>query len=118
MNKKTIDSSVAKRRLIVTAVALSLSSGWAAADSSKDAVLAGRVRFNDQCSHCHSTDGASPVRERDLRRLRVRYAAEWRATAEATIKSGRLEYGMPSWNGILGEPEIEQILGFLATVQK
>jgi polar amino acid transport system substrate-binding protein len=84
---------------------------------SADAQL-GRVRFNDQCSHCHGSDGASPIRERDVRRLKMRYDAKWLETATATIKNGRSDLGMPPWKDILKEPEIQQVLSFLETVQK
>ena len=82
------------------------------------AALLGRVRFNDQCSHCHGSDGASPIRERDVRRLKMRYDAKWVETATATIKNGRADQGMPPWKDILKEPEIQQLLSFLETVQK
>lgn len=78
----------------------------------------GRVRFNDQCSHCHGTDGASPLRERDLRRIKLRYDAKWMDTALTTIKNGRTELGMPPWKDILAEAEIQQLLSFLETQQK
>jgi polar amino acid transport system substrate-binding protein len=78
----------------------------------------GRVRFNDQCSHCHGTDGASPLRERDLRRIKLRYDAKWMDTALTTIKNGRAELGMPPWKDILAEAEIQQLLSFLETQQK
>ena len=78
----------------------------------------GRVRFNDQCSHCHGSDGASPIRERDVRRLKMRYDAKWRDTALTTIKNGRNDLGMPPWKEILKEPEINQLLSFIETVQK
>ncbi len=84
---------------------------------SADAQL-GRVRFNDQCSHCHGTDAASPIRERDVRRLKMRYDAKWLETATTTIKNGRSDAGMPPWKDILKEPEIQQLLSFLETVQK
>lgn len=80
--------------------------------------LLGRVRFNDQCSHCHGTDGASPIRERDVRRLKMRYDAKWVETATGTIKNGRSDLGMPPWKDMLKEPEIQQLLSFLETVQK
>jgi polar amino acid transport system substrate-binding protein len=80
--------------------------------------LLGRVRFNDQCSHCHGSDGASPIRERDVRRLKMRYDAKWVETATATIKNGRADLGMPPWKDMLKEPEIQQLLSFLETVQK
>lgn len=78
----------------------------------------GRVRFNDQCAHCHAPDGASPVRERDLRRLKMRYDAKWRETATTTIKNGRPDAGMPPWKDVLKDPDIEQLLSFLDAVQK
>jgi polar amino acid transport system substrate-binding protein len=84
---------------------------------SPDALL-GRVRFNDQCSHCHGSDGASPIRERDVRRLKMRYDAKWVETATTTIKNGRADLGMPPWKDMLKEPEIQQLLSFLETVQK
>ncbi len=82
------------------------------------AALLGRVRFNDQCSHCHGSDGASPVRERDVRRLKMRYDAKWQEMATTTIKNGRPDQGMPPWKDMLKEPEIQQLLSFLETVQK
>ena len=84
---------------------------------SQEALL-GRVRFNDQCSHCHGADGASPIRERDVRRLKMRYDAKWVEAATTTIKNGRADLGMPPWKDTLKEPEIQQLLSFLETVQK
>ena len=78
----------------------------------------GRVRFNDQCAHCHGADGASPIRERDLRRLKMRYDDKWPDSATTTIKNGRNDLGMPPWKDILKDPDIAQILSFLETVQK
>ena len=80
--------------------------------------LLGRVRFNDQCSHCHGADGASPIRERDVRRLKMRYDGKWVEAATATIKNGRADLGMPPWKDMLKEPEIQQLISFLETVQK
>ena len=84
---------------------------------SADAQL-GRVRFNDQCSHCHGSDAASPIRERDVRRLKMRYDTKWLETATTTIKNGRSDLGMPPWKEILKDPEIQQLLSYLETVQK
>ena len=78
----------------------------------------GRVRFNDQCAHCHGADGASAIRERDLRRLKMRYDDKWPDSATTTIKNGRNDLGMPPWKDILKDPDIAQILSFLETVQK
>ena len=79
---------------------------------------AGRVMFNDKCSHCHGTDGFSPVRERDVRYLKARYSDKWVDTAAVTIKNGRPDAGMPVWKEILKEPELQQILSFLTSIQK
>jgi polar amino acid transport system substrate-binding protein len=78
----------------------------------------GRVRFNDQCSHCHGQDGYSAVRERDLRRLKMRYDAKWEESALNTIRDGRVDAGMPTWKNILKEGEINELLAFLVTIQR
>ena len=74
--------------------------------------------FNNKCSHCHGANGASPVQERDLRKLTIRYKDEWKDVAFTTITKGRPDYGMPSWNGIIPDEEIKSLIDFLATVQK
>ena len=91
----------------------------AAAEAPTDPqIMAGRVRFNDQCSHCHGSDGFSPVIERDVRRLKLRYDAKWQENALTTIRNGRPDAGMPTWKGVLSETEIAQLMGFLGTIQK
>jgi polar amino acid transport system substrate-binding protein len=82
------------------------------------AITAGRVRFNDQCSHCHGVDGYSPVRERDLRRLKSRYNDKWLDTALLTIRQGRSDAGMPAWKDILKESDVQELVAFLGTVQR
>lgn len=79
---------------------------------------AGRVQFNDICSHCHSADGASPLKRRDLRLLKTRYGDEWLETAEKTMNEGLLDYGMPPWEGVLSDKQFVDILAFLKTIQK
>lgn len=79
---------------------------------------AGKVRFNDVCAHCHGNNGASPISERDLRRLKLRYKDNWRETAIKTIKNGRPDLGMPAWQTSYDDKQIEELLAFLATVQK
>ncbi|MEZ5661164.1 MAG: transporter substrate-binding domain-containing protein [Burkholderiaceae bacterium] len=90
-----------------------------AADAQDDASMAaaGRVKFNDVCSHCHATDGASPIRARDLRRLNGRYPDEWVDVARTTINEGRPDYGMPTWKDVLSGSQIEEIIAFLKTIQ-
>jgi polar amino acid transport system substrate-binding protein len=80
---------------------------------------AGRVRFNDQCSHCHGSDGATPIRERDVRRLVMRYDADkWQQVALKTIRDGRPDAGMPTWKDTYNEQQIKELMAFLVTIQK
>lgn len=79
---------------------------------------AGRVKFNDACSHCHGADGFSPVRERDLRRLKSRYDDKWLDVATTTIRDGRVDKGMPTWKDILKDQEMKEVLAFLGTIQR
>jgi polar amino acid transport system substrate-binding protein len=83
-----------------------------------DEAKLGRVRFNDQCSHCHSVDGASPLPERNLRRVQARYDAKWKEMAITTIKNGRVDAGMPSWKDALGDKEITELMSFLEAIQR
>jgi len=69
--------------------------------------------YDNKCSHCHANNGASPVQERDLRKLVIRYNDNWKKVTYDTIVNGRIEYGMPKWGGILPEKEIEDIIRFL-----
>ena len=90
----------------------------AAAPVLSEAAQAGRVQFNDRCSHCHGSDGYSPVRERDVRFLKMRYSDKWQETATSTMKNGRPEAGMPAWKDILKESDVQQIVSFLVSIQK
>lgn len=109
---KPATKSVAKAAEASPAVA-------AAAPAEADPMaVAGRQKFNDICSHCHSPDGASPMRERDLRRLKMRYDDKWPDVASKTIHEGRPQLGMPTWKGQLADQDIERILAFLKTIQK
>jgi polar amino acid transport system substrate-binding protein len=124
--KPTDDSAIAKPQKIAsktktpakTEKAPAQVQATEAAPALSEGAKLGRVKFNDQCSHCHGSDGASPVRERDVRRLNIRYDAKWRDLALTTIKNGRPDLGMPAWKEILSEPEIQQVFSFLETIQK
>ena len=74
--------------------------------------------FNNKCSHCHGANGASPVQERDLRKLTIRYKDEWKDVAFTTITKGRPDLGMPAWSGIISDEEIKSLIEFLSTVQR
>jgi ABC-type amino acid transport substrate-binding protein/cytochrome c5 len=90
---------------------------WLVANASLSADEAKSV-FNNKCSHCHGANGASPVQERDLRKLTIRYKDEWKDVAFTTITKGRPDLGMPTWGGIIPDEEIKSLIEFLATVQK
>ena len=60
----------------------------------------------------------SPEPTRDLRRLTLRYGSRMRETAYATITIGRVDKGMPAWKDLLGEEGIQNVLGFLESVQR
>lgn len=106
------------------AAGLSVSSKWVArtnapaASAATGDIIPGRTLFNNVCSHCHGTDGASPVSERDLRKLQRRYKDDWKQTALTTIKNGRQEAGMPTWGATYSDAQIQEVIGFLETLQK
>ena len=74
--------------------------------------------FNSRCSHCHGQNGASPQQERDLRKLKIRYADKWQEVALTTITKGRPDMGMPTWGGTISDDDIKRIISFLQTIQK
>lgn len=87
---------------------------WVVADATAAFDVAeARSNFNNKCSHCHAPNGASPVQERDLRKLKIRYGDDWKKVTYETITKGRIEYGMPVWGGILPDHEIQDIIRFL-----
>jgi len=78
----------------------------------------GRSLFNQHCSHCHAPNAMSPEPTRDLRRLALRYGSRMRETAYTTITAGRIDKGMPAWKDLLGEEGIQNVIGFLESVQR
>ena len=90
----------------------------AAAPALSESATAGRVQFNNRCSHCHGTDGYSPVRERDVRYLKTRYSDKWQETTLLTVRDGRPDAGMPAWKDSLKEADVQQIVSFLTSIQK
>ncbi len=81
-------------------------------------VRLGRSLFNQHCSHCHAPNAVSAEPTRDLRRLALRYGSRMRETAYAAITIGRVDKGMPAWKDLLGEEGIQNVLGFLESVQR
>ena len=94
-----------------------LSSSLVLSSESNGTIAEAQSNFNNKCAHCHGRNGASPISERDLRKLSMRYKEEWKNLAYTTIDKGRADSGMPKWGGILPEHEIRAIIEFLATVQ-
>jgi polar amino acid transport system substrate-binding protein len=116
---KRTGAAGAKPAAAATAAATATAATVAAAPPLDPVAQAGRVRFNDQCSHCHGSDGASPVRERDVRRLVMRYDADkWQQVALKTIRDGRPDAGMPTWKDTFNEQQMKELLAFLTTIQK
>ena len=117
-------SAQPEKKSAALAQGMQVRAGWlvttqaATQAASTEDINAGRSLFNNVCSHCHGTDGSSPVSERDLRKLQRRYKDNWRETALTTIKNGRQDAGMPSWRATYNDQQIAEVLGFLATIQK
>lgn len=81
-----------------------------------DAIAAGRSLFNQHCSHCHAPNAMSPEPSRDLRRLRLRYAASAADVFYTTVTRGRPDRGMPPWNN-LDPASLQRVWAFLDSVQ-
>jgi len=90
---------------------------WTVAQAEPDLAY-GKTTFNNTCSHCHGSNGFSPISERDLRRLKSRYKENWQESALQIIQNGRNDMGMPAWKETFKENEIKSIIAFLATIQK
>jgi len=87
---------------------------WMVANSG-DSIAEAQSNFNNKCGHCHGKNGASPISERDLRKLSMRYKEEWKNVTYTTIVKGRPDFGMPTWDGILPDNEIKAIVEFLVS---
>lgn len=82
-----------------------------------DAAGEGREVFNQYCSHCHGPDAVQGERARNLRRLTKRYGEDRHTVFLQTVQQGRLDKGMPAWEGIIDDATFENIWAFLLTVQ-
>ncbi len=88
-----------------------------AAGADKASIERGRTMFNNNCSHCHGPDAASPDAKIDLRRLTRRYHEEKDSVFNETVHKGRPDKGMPAWGGMLADPDIALIKAFVDSVQ-
>ena len=75
-------------------------------------ITAGAALFDRNCAGCHANAERAPVP--DLRRSgMIRTAAAF----QAVVRGGALETrGMPSWDDLLSEPEVEQIRAHLVAL--
>jgi polar amino acid transport system substrate-binding protein len=81
-----------------------------------ETIAAGRSLFNQHCSHCHAPNAMSPEPSRDLRRLRLRYAATAADVFYTAVTRGRPDKGMPPWNN-LDPASLRRVWAFLDSVQ-
>jgi polar amino acid transport system substrate-binding protein len=81
-------------------------------------IEAGQKLFNENCSHCHGPNAVQGEQRRNLRLLRQRYGDGMPRTFIQTVTHGRVNKGMPNWNGIISMDEFQKILAFLASVQE
>jgi len=77
----------------------------------------GRSLLNQYCAHCHGPNAEQGERPRDLRRLKIRYGDDAVNVFWTTVKAGRMDRGMPVWNGVLPEDTLWRIFTFLESVQ-
>ncbi len=82
-----------------------------------DTAASGRMKFNSNCGGCHGEDAVQSDRKQDLRLLQHRYADKADEVFAATVKDGRPDKGMPSWDGALTPADLGEINAFLKTVQ-
>lgn len=82
-----------------------------------DAAAEGREVFNQYCSHCHGPDAVQGERARNLRRLTKRYGEDGHNVFLQTVHEGRVDKGMPAWEGVIDDAIFESIWAFLLAVQ-
>lgn len=86
--------------------------------SESNAATAGHKLFNQNCAHCHGPDAVEGVRRQNLRLLHHRYGDRMDEIFTTTVTHGRPTKGMPNWSGVLTDPEFQDILAFLHSVQE
>lgn len=88
-----------------------------AAAATPEAVKSGREIFNGTCAHCHGPDAVQSERHIDLRRLQRRYGDEAREKYWKTVHEGRPAKGMPPWNEVFTDEQLDNVYAYLLTVQ-
>ena len=100
-----------------TATPVAANSAAAMPATTPEAVSEGHEIFNGTCAHCHGPDAVQSERHIDLRRLRLRYADDVRNTYWKTVHEGRPAKGMPAWNEVFDDSQLNNVYAYLMTVQ-
>lgn len=87
------------------------------AAATPEAVSAGREVFNGTCAHCHGPDAVQSERRIDLRLLNRRYGDDMRETYWKTVHEGRPSKGMPAWNEVFTDEQLDNVYAYLLTLQ-
>ena len=87
------------------------------AAATPEAVSAGREVFNGTCAHCHGPDAVQGERRIDLRLLKRRYGEDMRDKYWQTVHEGRPAKGMPAWNEVFNDDQLNNVYAYLLTVQ-
>jgi mono/diheme cytochrome c family protein len=103
-------SSLYKPLLILAVLVPAAGAGLAQTPSAEEA---GRLRFNSDCGSCHGDDAVQNERRLDLRRLTARYPETAGQVFDETVKKGRPDQGMPSWDGAFSTDELAAIKAFV-----
>ncbi len=77
----------------------------------------GRELFNGTCAHCHGPDAVQSERRIDLRLLQKRYGGDTRDKFWVTVHEGRPAKGMPAWKEVFDDQQLENVYGYLMSVQ-
>jgi len=103
--------SNAVRALTVAAVLIGPTGAFAADPA------AGRTKFNSNCGSCHGEDAVQSDPAVDLRQLNKRNGDKAPEVFATTVKDGRPDKGMPSWDGALPPEDLADIEAFVKSVQ-
>jgi mono/diheme cytochrome c family protein len=93
-------------RMSAAALAAALSLGPALAQN-QPSIDAGEMLYAEHCAECHGENLRSSGSIPDLRDLRQ----DQRSYFDQTVSDGKGQ--MPSWGGVLNEPELDQLWAYI-----